>query len=384
MEPEGRRRGQRSPPDLGKLFAQRGERDAHGSVLLRHRRQLRADARGGVGRGAVAGAVAVASGGDGRGGGTKHAMQRVRRVALVATPATHGQMLVRRAQGSKVRHVRSVGRVRYVSHARHRSASYTAIRGCLRRCRLRRRRRCLPRCRLRRTSCRRRHGRRGLVGMVPACQRHEGRAYGPRVGRVGREAQRGEGARPCARALGAQPRRELDVPAHVRHVRGVVAAVVGRVVHRSACVAQPAAEGELPAPRGLVQRLVALALWRVHVAPRRAQPLRQRQQLGAAGARALARHRAEPVLRTACKAVELAGIDAGDLDEVARDISVVLPHGQLERRHALLVARVGVHARALHKVPHAVELPVAGGPVQRPPALGARRRFSHALGVLAC
>ena len=52
--------------------------------------------------------------------------------------------------------------------------------------------------------------------------------------------------RACARAgaLGAQPRRERSMPAHVRHVGRIVAAAVLRVVEQPALIPQPPAEAQ--------------------------------------------------------------------------------------------------------------------------------------------
>ena len=65
------------------------------------------------------------------------------------------------------------------------------------------------------------------------------------------------GAALAARARAAQ--------AHLRNVRRVVAAVVLHVVTRTALVAQPAAQREVPAPRRLMQRPVALPLDRQEI-----------------------------------------------------------------------------------------------------------------------
>ena len=71
----------------------------------------------------------------------------------------------------------------------------------------------------------------------------------------------------------------------------------------------------------------------VHSEP--AQPARRWEQFHALGPGALGGCRAQPVLRAAGKDVELLRVHTASLHQVPRDLELVLPHRQLERRDLL-------------------------------------------------
>ena len=138
----------------------------------------------------------------------------------------------------------------------------------------------------------------------------------------------------------------------------------------------------MPAPSRLVQRPMSLPLHQVPVDAHMLEPTRHRQER-LAGAGAIARRGADPVLSTAREHVGLRRRDAAMLHQVLRHLELVLPDGELEGRDALRVPGVGVCASAFAEMADDFETSVARRVVERPPPLRARARGSLAVRVHA-
>jgi hypothetical protein len=92
------------------------------------------------------------------------------------------------------------------------------------------------------------------------------------------------------------------------------------------------------------------------------------------------------VLRSARKVVDLLWVGGVRLHKVAHDIQLVLPHRQLQRRHAMPRPRLRLYAQLLKQILHHGQGAVPRGVVKRPAArrlrrCAARRRVAFTLGV---
>lgn len=191
--------------------------------------------------------------------------------------------------------------------------------------------------------------------------------------------QHGARVRSGAAALFPKKRCSPGMPVSVRHprqVRSKVPGMVRGVIPQTMIVPEIPQKGDMSPPSGLVERRVPLplSLRKIHIRLRR-QPSRSLHQLAPVAALGDSPEGAyaKPMYSAAVERVGLCGVDAMLLHEPPGHRQVVLPHGELERRHVMLGPGVRVGPE-LHQALRRLQAPVATGVVQRCPAPGLARR----------